>query len=178
MIAVIRRPNIVQVAGNMARQRPPIGDGGNAFYAGDLVYIASGVLALVPTDGVLVWGQTKDDSHTSTQKPPDAFFGENHYCESVEECTIEMNITNDAGGVGDATTNNGAAGPQLSAAAIGTAYGIHAGATDYVGVQMVNVEELTATLVTVVGYAPNQSLTDYNGRVLVRPIASKIQAAS
>lgn len=164
----------------MHTQRPPIGDGGNSFKAGDLVQIASGVLQLVPTTTAtastqLVWGTTPDDSKASTDVPPVAFFGETHYCFDVTDAIIEMNITNASGGVGDATTNNGAAGPQLSAVTIGAVYGIRTDATNYSGVQMLDTGNTTNTLVQVIAIAPNQSTTDYNGRVLVKIPKAKIQ---
>lgn len=176
----VRRPVLLSQQGNLHTQRPPVGDGANTFYKGDLVQVSSGSLLLVPNTSAtastqLVWGVTPDDSKTSTQKPPDAFFGENHYCFDVTDAIIEMNITNTAGGVGDATTNNGAAGPQLSAVTIGASYGIKTDATNYVGIQMVNISETTNTLVQVVGLAPNQATADYNGRVLVKIPKAKIQ---
>lgn len=178
--AKIRRPTLLQQHGNLHTQRPPIPDSSNTFVGGDLVQISSGALLLVPTTSgtastQLVWGQTPDDSKTATQIPPEAFFGQNHYCFDVTDAIIEMNITNSSGGVGDATTNNGAAGPQLSAVTIGASYGIRTDAASYVGVQMVDVSNTTNTLVTVVGIAPNQSLADYNGRVLVKIPKAKIQ---
>lgn len=161
-------------------QRNPVPDGANAFRAGDLVQISAGVLLLVPNTTAtattqLVWGQTPDDSKLATDVPPVAFFGENHYCFSVEDATIEMNITNAAGGVGDATVNNGAAGPQLSAVTLGAVYGIRTDAATYVGVQMVDVGNTTNTLVQVIGISPNQTTADYNGRVLVRIPRAKLQ---
>jgi hypothetical protein len=179
-IVAIRRPVLLQQNGNMHIQRPPIGDGANSFKAGDLVQVISGALQLVPTTSgtastKLVWGQTPDDSKVSTQKAPDAFFGENHYCFDVTDATIEVNITNSSGGVGDSTTNNGAAGPQLSAITIGAAYAIKADCTNYVGVQMLNVSDTTNTVLTVVGISPNQSLSDYNGRVLCKIPKAQIQ---
>lgn len=179
-LAKIRRPVLVQQNGNLNTQRPPVGDGSNAFVAADLVQLISGALQLVPNTTStaatqLVWGQTPDSSHLSTDIPPTAFFGENHYCFDLTDGIIEMNITNSSGGVGDATTNNGAAGPQLSAVTIGASYGIRTDATSYVGVQMVDVINTTNVLVQVVGIAPNQSLADYNGRVLVKIPKAKLQ---
>lgn len=180
VIASIKRPVLLQQTGNMNLQRPPVGDGSNAFKAGDLVQIVSGVLQLVPnTSGTastkLVWGQTPDASHLSTDIPPVAFFGENHYCFDISEGIIEMNITNTSGGVGDSVTNNGAAGPQLSAVTIGASYAIKTDCTNFVGVQMLNISDTTNTVVTVIALSPNQSLTDYNGRVLVKVPKAQIQ---
>lgn len=177
----IRRPLLLQQNGNMHLQKPPISDGANAFSAGDLVQIsAAGALQLVPNTTAtaltkLVWGQTPDASHASTDTPPTAFFGENHYCFSVEDAIIEMNITNTAGGVGDASVNNGAAGPQLSAVTLGASYGIRTDAATYVGVQMVDISNTTNTLVQVVGLSPNQTTADYNGRVLVKIPRAQLQ---
>lgn len=180
MIAKIRRPVLLQQFGNMNIQRPPVPDGTNAFKAGDLVQISAGNLLLVPATSAtattqLVWGQTPDDSKLATDIPPQAFFGENHYCFDLTDAIIEMNITNTAAGVGDATTNNGGAGPQLSALVIGAAYGIRSDAVNFVGIQMVDVNATANTLVTCVGIAPNQSLADYNGRGLFKIPKAKIQ---
>lgn len=161
-------------------QKPPVSDGSNSFTAGDLVQVSAGLLQVVPaTSGTastkLVWGQTPDSSKLSTDIPPVSFFGENHYCFDLSDAIIEMNITNTAAGVGDATTNNGAAGPQLSALVIGASYGIRLDAVNYVGIQMVNVNETTNTLVQCVGIAPNQSLSDYNGRALFKIPKAQLQ---
>lgn len=180
MIAKIRRPYLIQQYGNMNTQRQPVPDGSNAFTAGDLVQVSSGNLQVVPATSAtattqLVWGQTPDNSHLATDIPPAVFFGENHYCFDLTDAIIEMNITNGSAGVGDATTNNGAAGPQLSALVIGASYGIRLDAVNYVGVQMVDTAATTNTLVTCVGIAPNQSLADYNGRGLFKIPKAKIQ---
>lgn len=182
MIAKILYPAVLRKNQNMFVQKPPVGDGGNTFPAGALVQIAAGVLVAVPstTAGLnhasqYVYGQTPDASKAAGLKPPDAFFGENHYVFDISDCEIEMNITNAAGGVGDPTTNNGAAGPQLSAVTIGAAYGLKFGATNYADVHFVDlsktVDDGTAgnnTVVRVVAIVEGQALTDYNGRVRVR----------
>lgn len=175
-------------------QKPPIADGGNSFRQWALVQIAAGVLVAVPstTAGLnhasqYVWGQTPDESKAAGLKPPDAFFGENHYCFDLADAEIEMNITNAAGGVGDAVTNNGAAGPQLSAVTIGAAYGLMLGdlasaGVNYPGVHFVDlsktVNDGTAgnnTVVRVTAIVEGQSLTDYNGRVRVRILPRCVQ---
>lgn len=184
----IRRPLLLQQSGNMHLQKPPIPDGANSFKAGDLVQLTgSGQLQLVPdstaTAGTrLFWGQTPDDSKAATDVPPVAFFGENHYCFSLEDAIIEMNITNGgtvaaktAAGVGDATVNNGTVGPQLSAVTLGASYAIRSDAVGYVGVQMVWVTETANPAVQVVGIAPNQTTADYNGRVLVKIPRAQLQ---
>jgi hypothetical protein len=177
----IRRPALLQQFGNMRRQRPPVGDGANSFKQYDLVQLSSGVLQLVPTTTAtastqLVWGQTPDDSKAAGLVPPAAFFGENHYCFDIHEATIEMNLVNGAnGGVGDATNNNGNAGVTLASYTIGAAYGIFTTATNYVGVQMVDTNNTTNTLVVAVGISPNQTTSDNNPRVLVKIPQAKVQ---
>lgn len=164
----VRRPTLLQQFGNMRRQKPPVTDGANSFKAGDIVQISAGALQLVPTNGVLAWGQTPDDSKAAGLKPPEAFFGENHYCFDLHEAIIEMNITNTAGGVGDSVVNNGAAGPTLSSVVIGAVHPIKTDCANFVGVQLVNTSVNTTPLVTVVGIAPNQTTADNNPRVLFR----------
>ena len=181
-VAKIRRPVLLQQSGNLNIQRPPIADGANVFVAGDLVQInASGQLQLVPntSNGTaltkLVWGQTPDGSKLATDIPPVAFFGENHYCFDPTDAIFEMNITNTAGGVGDAVTNNGNAGPALSAVLIGASYAIKTDCANFVGVQMINISDTTNTMMTIIGIAPNQTTADFNGRVLAKIPKNQIQ---
>lgn len=176
----IRRPIALATHGNMHIQKPPIGDGGNSFKQGDLVQVASGALQLVPNTSAtattqLVWGQTPDDSKAPGVRAPEAFFGENHYCFDLSDVIIEMSVTNAAGNVGDATNNNGGAGPTLVSVTIGASYGIKVDATNYAGVQMVNVSETTNTLVQVIGVAANQATADNNPRVYVKIPKAKLQ---
>lgn len=188
-IAKILMPAAIRQNQNMFVQKPPVGDGANSFKAGALVQIAAGVLVAVPstTAGLnhasqYIFGQTPDDSKAAGLVPPAAFFGENHYCFDLANCEIEMNITNAAGGVGDATTNNGAAGPQLSAVTIGAAYGIKFGATNFADVHFVDlsktVDDGTAgnnTVVRVTAIVDGQALADFNGRVRCKILPRAVQ---
>lgn len=190
-IAKVLMPASLRMNQNMFIQSPPVGDGGNSFKAGALVQIAAGVLVAVPstTAGLnhasqYVYGQTPDDSKAAGLKPPEAFFGENHYPWMLKDVELEMNITNAAGGVGDATTNNGAAGPQLSAVTIGAAYGLRFGATNFADVHFVDLSKVTDdgtagnnTVVRVVAIVDGQSLADYNGRVRVRILPRCVQGS-
>ena len=179
----IRRPQLLSQAGNMHAQKPPVPDGSNSFSAFDLVQVnASGQLQIVPNTSAtaltkLVWGMTPDSSKAPTDVPPTAFFGENHYCFDLTDAVIEMNLTNAAGGVGDASVNNGNAGPTMLTAGfvIGGFYGLKNDATNYSGVQMVNVAETTNTVVQVIGVAPNQTTADFNPRVLCKIPKAQLQ---
>lgn len=166
----ISQPELVRQFGNLNVQRGVMSDGASEFLAKSLVYITAGVIAAVPTAGVLVYGWCADKSRLATDPVPEAIFGENHWPFSLNDAEIEINITNDAEEVG-------AAGPQLSSVAIGTAYGlVRLAAGADIGKQCLNVEDVTTTLLVVTGIPDGQALTDRNGRVRCKVIPSKIQA--
>lgn len=169
-------PRLVRQFGNMQAQKAPISDGGNSFLAGSLVVISSAVLAAVATAGVLVYGWSPDESKTATQKPPDSFFGENHYPFTLDESAeLEMNV-------GTISTNAlvvGAANSavQQSSAVIGTSYGIGRATTGtYSGYQVVDTSNTTNLVFTVVGFPDNTAAADYNGLVRVKIVKACLQA--
>jgi hypothetical protein len=78
-----------------------------------------------------------------------------------------MNITDAAGHIGQAT-----GAPQLSAAVVGTEYGL---LRDANGFQMLNIADTTTKFARVTALYPNQALTDYNGLVIVQLLDAVIQ---
>lgn len=139
------------------------------FPARSFVRLTSGVLVPCATAAVLCYGWSIDRSHLATEMPPDALFGIYHWPFDLKDTQFIMNITDGSGNIGQAN-----AAPQLSAAAIGTSYGIHRNATT--GFQMLNVADTTTLFATVVAWYPNQASTDYNGKVIVEILPAVIQA--
>lgn len=170
--APILQPEMVRTAGNMFYQKPIAPDSTNTFKAGTLVYLVAGVLTLVPTDGVLVYGQTPDISHAATEIPPQALFGENHYVFSPLESEIEINL----GTLSGTAIVIGASAAKPADVVVGTQYGIAVPTTGtYAGIQFLDPTEVTALLFQVVGIPDGVLTDDQNGRVRVKIIPSKIQ---
>ena len=171
--APILVPELTRQFGNMNVQKPIAPDASQTFRAGSLVYLVAGVLTLVPSDGVLLYGQTPDISHGPTEVPPQALFGENHYVFSPLDAEFEINV----GAVSAGSLVVGASAQVPSTAVIGTAYGIATITTagPLQGIQVLDLLEVTATLFTVVGFVDNVLPTDWNGRVRVKAIPSKVQ---
>jgi hypothetical protein len=167
----IQMPYLERQKGNLFIQKSPLTDGGNTFPANSIVQINSGALRAVPTGGVAAYGWANSPSRSATIAPPDSLplglADERHYPFDPEGAIFVLNITDASGNIGEA---NGA--PTLAEAVIGSEFGIHT-ATN--GVQFVNVDETTDTLFKVVGWVDGQSSTDYNGKVYVQIIPSKIQ---
>lgn len=169
--------------GNMNVQKPPITDGANTFIRNALVYITAGALAAIPADGVLCYGQTPDKSHTATEGPPDTLprglgEGELHYPFSPLDAEFEINLAVVTAGV----PVIGATAQTLAAVVVGGVYGITiATSGQYAGLQFLDPTETTATLFQVTAIdlkAPDglaQAADDYNPRVRVKIIPSKIQ---
>lgn len=176
-------PDLVRQFGNMNVQKPPVTDGSNTFLAKALVYIASGALAVIPTDGVLCYGQTPDKSHTATELPPEILprpvgEGELHYPFSPLDAEFEINLAE----LSSNAPVTGASAATLADVEVGVAYGISTATSGpYAGMQFLTPSETTATLFIVTSkdvLAPNgqvQAADDYNPRVRVKIIPAKIQ---
>lgn len=153
-------------------QKPIAPDSANTFKAGSLVYLVAGVLTLIATDGVLCYGQTPDISHAATEIPPQAFFGENHYCFSPLDAEFEINV----GAVSANALVIGASAQTIAAVTLGAVYGIATPTSGtYAGIQVLDPTDTTNTLFQVVGFVDGVLSDDYNGRVRVKIIPSKIQ---
>lgn len=169
MDTTVRMPFFERRKDNLHIQKPVQPNGATAFPARSFVYISAGILVPVATAGVLCYGWSPDKSHAATDKPPEAIFGVNHWPFDPKDAIYVMNITDSSGHIGQANT-----APQLSAAVVGTSYGIYRDGTT--GMQMLDVANTTNLFAKVVALYPNQALTDYNGLVLVEILPAVIQA--
>lgn len=164
----IRMPFLERRKDNLHIQKAVQPNGATAFNAHSFVVLTAGVLVPVVTAGVLCYGWVPSQSRAATARPPESLYGQNHWPFDPRDSLFIMNITNNAGDIGQV-----AGAPQLSAAVVGTAYGLFRDAVT--GVQMLNVEDTTTDFATVVALYPNQALTDYNGLVLVELLPAVIQ---
>lgn len=164
----IRMPFMERRRDNLHIQKSVQPNGATTFPANSFVKLAAGVLVPCVTADVVCYGWSHDQSHLATDQPPTALFGQNHWPFDLKDSQFIMNITNNAGNVGQA-----AGAPQLSAAVVGTSYGLYRDAN---GVQMLNVQDVTNLFAKVVALYPNQALTDYNGLVIVEILPAVIQA--
>src|SRR6187399_982094 len=71
--------------------------GANAFLARSFVYLNAGAPLPCGTDAVLCYGYCVDPSHATTDQPPTALFGINHWPFDPKDCLFVMNITNATG---------------------------------------------------------------------------------
>ena len=157
---------------NLHLQKGPQPNGATAFTARSFVKLASGVLTPFVSADTACFGQAPGPSHDSADLPPVSLHANMHWCFDPKDAIFIVNITDASGNVGQA---NGA--PQLSEVVIGTSYNLLRPTTGtYTGYQMLNVDTTAAPFFKVVGIYPNQSLSDYNGLVLVKIVESIIQA--
>lgn len=164
----IRMPFMERRLDNLHITKPVQPNGATAFPQHSFVKLAAGILVPCVTDDVVCYGWCPDSSHAATDTPPTALFGVNHWPFNPKDAFFVMNITNADGDIGEA-----AGAPQLSAAVVGTSYGL---LRDANGIQMLDVSDTTNDFATVVALYPNQALTDYNGLVIVKLLESVLQA--
>lgn len=181
--------DLVRQFGNMNVMKPALPHGGNTFIKGALVYVTGGLLAAVPADGVLCYGQTPDRSHATTESVPDILPREipagsgagiiPNYPFSPLDAEFEMNIGVVAAGVVTLGVTTLASVP---AVVVGAQFGITiATSGNGAGIQVVDPTEVTALLVQVTAIptvAPDgqpQTVDDFNPRIRVKIIPSKIQ---
>lgn len=167
----IRPPVPLKRAGNLMEVKTPLSNGANTFLAGSLVKRDSSVkMAACATGDIVCLGWSAGPSTTSTQKRPEIFWRDNYPLDPTDVEFI-MNVTDTSGHVSSASS-----APQASAVTIGSSYGLYRWTSGaYAGIQAVNKDDTSTTLVTVTGLAPDALATDYNGLVLVKIIPSKIQ---
>ena|SRR5436190_3974067 len=163
----IRMPFLERRRDNLHIQKGVQPNGATAFPAHSFVKLAAGILVPCVTADVVAYGWCPDASHAATDVPPTALFGQNHWPFALNDTQFVMNITDSSGHIGQA---NGA--PQLSAAVVGTAYGLYRDANGY---QMLDVANTTNLFAKVVQLYPNQALTDYNGLVIVEILPAVLQ---
>lgn len=168
----IRMPFMERRLDNLHLQKGPQPNGATAFLRRSFVKLAAGVLTPCVTDDTLCYGQSPDESHNAGDLPPIALYGNMHWAFDPKDAEFIVNITNTAGNVGQV-----AGAPQLSAVTVGTSYNIARPVAGlYTGYQMLNVSLSTFPFFKVIAIYPNQSLTDYNGLVLVKLVEAVIQA--
>jgi hypothetical protein len=163
----IRMPFLERRRDNLHIQKGVQPNGATAFPAHSFVKLAAGILVPCVTADVVAYGWCPDASHAATDVPPTALFGQNHWPFALNDCQFVMNITDSSGNIGQA-----AGAPQLSAAVVGTAYGLYRNANGY---QMLDVANTTNLFAKVVQLYPNQALTDYNGLVIVEILPAVLQ---
>lgn len=164
----IRMPFLERRSDNLHIQKAVQPNGATTFQARSFVKLAAGVLVPCVSADVLCYGWSPDASHAATDQPPAALYGQNHWPFDPKDCFFVMNITDAAGHIGQAN-----AAPQLSAAVVGTSYGLLRDANGY---QMLNVANTTNLFAKVTALYPNQALTDYNGLVIVQLLPAVLQA--
>ena len=166
----IRAPFMERRKDNLHIQKPVQPNGATTWPARSFVYLSAGILVPCTTGAgaTAIYGWAPDSSKLATDLPPTTLYGQNHWPFDPRDAQFIVNITNNAGNVGQA-----AGAPQLSAVAVGTSYGMY---RDAAGIQYLNVQDVTNLCFKVIALYPNQALTDYNGLVLVEIIPAAIQA--
>lgn len=175
--ASILSPDLVRTPQNLFIQKPWVGDSTNTFVANRLLTITSGVLVLVATAGILVYGLTPDGSKTATQLPPDILprqvgEGEMHWVFSPLDGEFEINV----GALSSNALVIGSSAQQPSAVVIGGQYGIATATSGtYAGQQFLDPTNTTNKLFQVTGFVDGVLTDDYNGRVRAKLLPSTIQ---
>jgi hypothetical protein len=164
----IRMPFLERRKDNLHIQKQVQANSGTTFPGRSFVKLSAGALVPCVTADVICFGWSPDPSHLSTDQPPTALYGQNHWAFDAKDTQFIVNITSGAGLIGQA---NGA--PQLSAVSVGTQYGLYRDASSFM--QMLKTDDTTNKFFTVVAIYPNQSLTDYNGLVLVELVPAVLQ---
>ncbi len=179
--APIGRPKLFKSVGTSSPglTRPQKSDGGNTFVAGALVVLDGSTLKAATSSQTAIWGLTPDASHTATDEPYSAPFGENHNAIDPTGQLFVMNVTLENGTVGSGATtlNDVVIGKFYPGALMNTGDTLSMGLASNTGVLTASasnifqvVDKLDAA--TYVGY---DAATDYNGRVVVKVAAVGIQ---
>jgi len=158
--APVTFPWLASDNGQIAVTRPQITDSSNTFAAYQFVKVSSNALAECATDDVVCYGLVMDPSHTSTDAPFVAPFGELHEVIDPANAQFVVNITDSSGTVGSGSTR------QIDVA-IGTAYALYLGSGDYDGIAFVDKSDTTNDFFIVQGRYEGDASTDFNGRVYV-----------
>lgn len=174
--APIQRPRLHQTLNGWATQTSAFSDGGNTFSANQFLKLSSGVLAAYVADDFYIAGLCQDPSHTSTDEPYTAPFGENHNLILLNGQRFIMNITDASGTVGSGSTTqaNVAVGNYYSARYLATidtgclAIDAADGGTPAIG---------NKYIFKVVALWPQDASGDFNGRVIVEVATHAIQAS-
>ena len=163
--------NLARTQTNEFKQRPPITDGGNTIYAGQLVKISSGALTPCTAADTACYGWCVDASKLSTDRPPTILpfpVGEGEFHSVFDPTNGEFEIT-----VGGSSTS--AFSTTAASAVIGTAYNLGLGTSNYVGIHYLNTASSSAPMFVVVAWADGVISTDVAPRVRVRFVNSFAQ---
>lgn len=151
-----------------------LGDGSNTIAANQFVLNTSGVWVKFASAGILVAGLMLDGSHTATDEPFNALYGENHNPIDPRTCLFLMNLTDGSGTEGSGTTTAGSV-------VLGKYYSSIYGATT-TGALMINLASTAVTAAsiggifwkvvgiyntTTTGNGEGDASADFNGRVIV-----------
>lgn len=172
----VKNPTLRSPAQNMAIQKPVLAEAATqTWLLNQLVKISSGALARVATADVLCYGLSPDGSHASTDRPPVAFNGQNHWPYDLTNAILEVSVTTTGGPVGSTAT-----GAVISAMTIGEKYGIYTETTGGanlapIATQMLNLSDTTNDFFEYLGAVDGTLTTDINPRVLVRLLPAVIQ---
>lgn len=151
-----------------------LGDGSNTIAKQQFVLNTSGVWVKYASAGILVAGLLLDASHTATDEPYNAPYGEFHNPVDPRTCIFLMNLTDGSGTEGSGTTTAGSV-------VLGKYYGAIYGATT-TGALMINLASSAVTAASAsgifwkvvgiyntatTGNGQGDASDDYNGRVMV-----------
>lgn len=154
-------------------QLATLGDGSNTILAQQFVLNTSGAWVKYAAAGIIVAGLCPDASHTATDEPFNALYGENHNPIDPRSCFFLMNLTDNSGTEGSGTTTQGSV-------VLGKYYAtIYGGTTT--GALMINLTTAAVTAASVGGVfwkvvglynstttgADGDASADFNGRVIV-----------
>lgn len=171
--APIQRPRLHQTLNGWATQTSAFSDGSNTFTAGQFLKLSTGVLAPYVADDIAIAGLCQDPSHTATDEPYSAPFGENHNLIALQGQRFVMNITDASGTVGSGSTTqtNVVLGALYSARYLATVD------TGCVALDAADSGTATKNIFKAVAFWPQDASGDFNGRVIVEVIPTAIQAA-
>lgn len=172
--APIQRPRLHQTLNGWATQTSALPDGGNTFTAGQFLKVVSGTLVAYVADDVTgLAGLSQDPSHTATDEPYSAPFGESHNLIALTGQRFIMNLTDGSGTVGSGTTTQ-------ASAVLGTLYSARYLASVDTGCLAVDLSDsgtATKNIFKIVALYPLDASADFNGRVVVEIIPNAIQLA-
>lgn len=172
----IRRPFLERRSQNLQEQKTGFSSGTNVFPANSLVYLTGGqLLAACATAAVACYGWSHGPNVVPGTPPPQALQQLVYPFDLSGQSLLVMSTTNNAGD--SANDGTAATAPALSTVVVGQTYGILNPTTGpNKGIQMVNLQDTTNGLLTVVALYPNQNTGDLNGLVLVKVTATALQA--
>lgn len=171
MDVAIRMPAPYSRSNNLMEVKPPIPNGTNEFLAGSFVKRSGSLMAACATGDVVCVGWSGGPSVASGERRPEKYWQAN-YPLNPDGTEFLINVTDTSGHVGE-----GSNAPRASAVTIGSSYGLYRWTSgDLEGMQALNKDETSNTLLQVTALGPNTASTDFNGLVRVKVIASKVQA--